>query len=80
MRVPAPDVFIHTRDRIAFGPLGLLELTLAQVVALHAFHMRGLTAAALAGDLDQHDQHRAAERVFRRAMEDHSRHHMGRAA
>jgi len=60
MRAPSPDIFIHTRDQIAFGPLGLLELTLAQVEALQAFHMRGMTAAALAGDLDQHDQHQAA--------------------
>lgn len=73
MRAPTTRHFIHNTGKIAFDPVGRLEFTLAQVESLGAHHMSHLIFAISSGDEEQIALHRAAERTFRLAMEDHTR-------
>lgn len=76
MKAPDTRIFIHNPGRIAFGPVGTVELTLAQVEQLHAFHMGVLTVSF---DGPTRDHHLACARTFRHAMADHGRWRTGAA-
>ena len=73
MRAPDTRIFIHRKGRIAFGPVGVLELTVEQSSALAKHHLDEMKAAAAVGDAVGHDRHYRAERLFRSAVEDHSK-------